>query len=228
MEDTTPAQASEAKLHDAAEGMQDAAPVLPALDAVTQVSHARAARIMERCGYEITGYTLSHKGGTRKAIVDGSDVRWFPDATDFARMMQWMEPVGPGTPPDTAIGDPLLDNDGLAARAPAPVAPAVQRPLLSAPPSLPMVNTVEEALGVLAAELGCVRNDTVPHNAGWFVPGRPTAFTSALDAIKALVVSLKAGGTVYAAAARPVTDARGPAREATAGEAAHHEQAALF
>ncbi|WP_028219449.1 hypothetical protein [Paraburkholderia oxyphila] len=55
MEDATPAQAGEVILHDAGAGELDDLPVLPALDVVAQVSHARAARIIERCGYEITG-----------------------------------------------------------------------------------------------------------------------------------------------------------------------------
>lgn len=228
MEDTTPAQASEAVLHDAADGTQDAAPALPALDAVTPLSHARAARIIERCGYEITGYTLTHKGGTRKAIVDGAVVRWFPDAGDFARLMTWQEPIGPGTPPEAAIGDALLTVDTrAAASAPAPSAP-MGRTVLTAGPSVPLVATVEAALGLLAAELGCVHNDTVPHNAGWFVPGRPNAFASALDAIKALFANLEAGGTLYVPPLPKKEPMCADPEEAPSKQAAQHEQAALF
>lgn len=39
----------------------------------------------------------------------------------------------------------------------------------------------------------------VASNSGWFVPGRPTAYVSPYDAIKALVDNLKQGGTVYMA-----------------------------
>lgn len=204
------------------------APTLPSLGSVSPLTHEKAARIVERCGYEITGYALTHKGGTRKAIVDGSDIRWFPDAADFGRVMHWKQPAGPGTPPDTAIGDPLLGSAESAEKALSPVVPAASRAVLAAPPSLPLVDTVEEALGVLADELGCVRNDTVPHNAGWFVPGRATTFASAPDAIKALFGSLNAGGTVYVAPPQPKNDARSPARVASAEAAACREQVALF
>lgn len=228
MEDTTPAQASEAVPQDPGAGKLDELTVRPALDAVTQVSHARAARIIERCGYEITGYTLTHKGGTRKAIVDGAVVRWFPDASDFARLMAWQEPIGSGAPPEAAVGDPLLTIDTPAPTpAPAPSAP-VGRPVLAAGPSVPLVATVEAALGMLAAELGCVHNDTVPHNAGWFVPGQPTAFASALDAIKALFVNLKAGGTLYVSQLPRKEPMSAEPEETPAKQAVHHEQAALF
>jgi hypothetical protein len=224
----TNTRADEAALQDSGEGTQGGAPILPALDAMTPMTHARAARIIERCGYEVTGYTLTHKGSTRKAIVDGADVRWFPDADDFARLMTWQKPIGSATPPEAATGDPLL-TVGIPAATPVP-APSAQmgRPVLSAAPSMPLVETVEEALGLLAAELGCVRNDTVPHNAGWFVPGRSTAFASALDAIKALFANLKAGGTLYV----PPPPRREPMRavpdEIAGNQAVDHEQAALF
>ena len=227
MEHTT-TRANEAALQDTGEGTQGGTPVLPALDAMTQVAHARAARIIERCGYEITGYTLTHKGGTRKAIVDGAVVRWFPDASDFDRLMTWQKPIGSGTPPEAATGDPLLTVD-IPAATPAPAPPApVGRPVLSAAPSMPLVETVEEALGLLAADLGCVRNDTVPHNAGWFVPGQPTAFASALDAIKALFVNLKAGGTLYVPPPPRTEEIRPVPDGIAANQAVNHEQAVLF
>jgi hypothetical protein len=227
MEDTN-TWADEAALQDADEGTQGGTPILPALDAITQMTHARAARIIERCGYEVTGYTLTHKGGTRKAIVDGADVRWFPDASDFARLIAWQKPIGSATPPEAATGDPLLTGGIPAATpVPAPSAPA-GRPVLSAAPSMPLAETVEEALGLLAAELGCVRDDTVPHNAGWFVPGQPTAFASALDAIKALFINLKAGGTLYVPPP-PRREQMRPVPDGIAGnQAVDHEQAALF
>ncbi|MEX3917937.1 hypothetical protein AB4Y43_17095 [Paraburkholderia sp. BR10872] len=205
-----------------------AIPALPSLEPVAPLAREKAARIIERCGYEITGYTLTHRAGTRKAIVDGTAIRWFPDAADFERMLRWKEPVGPATPPDSALGDPLLVSGQAGATSPAPVAPTVQRAVLAAPPSLPLLDTVEDALGAIAAELGCVRNDTVPHNAGWFVPGRSNAFASALDAIRALFGSLKAGGTVYTAQPRPSTESSAPARVGKVVEAESHEQAALF
>jgi hypothetical protein len=69
--------------------------------------------------------------------------------------------------------------------------------VLTAPPSARLLESTEEALGALAADLGCVRNDDIAHNAGWFVPGHAKAYASAFDAIQGLVASLKAGGTVY-------------------------------
>lgn len=202
---------------------------LPALDAVTRQTHERAARIIERCGYEITGYTLSHKSGARKAAVDGSSVRWFPNEADFTRMMQWKEPIGPGTPPLEATGDALLAPDSHEAMASAKlqaVAPA--RPILAAPPSMRLIDSAEDALGALAMDLGCVWNDSVPHNSGWFVPGKPTAHASALDAIKALFVSLKSGGTVYMPKSRTDEGALIVARERVVEKTAQHEQTALF
>ncbi|MFX1716170.1 hypothetical protein [Paraburkholderia sp. A1RO-5L] len=69
--------------------------------------------------------------------------------------------------------------------------------VLASATSMQRVDTAEEAPGVLRTEPGCVRNDVVAHNAGWFVPGQPIAFASALDAVKALALNLKAGGTLY-------------------------------
>ncbi|HKU00294.1 MAG TPA: hypothetical protein VJS30_27740 [Paraburkholderia sp.] len=54
--------------------------------------------------------------------------------------------------------------------------------MLAAAPSMSMVDTAEEVPDVLRTEPGCVHNDVVAHNAGWFVPGRPSAFASARDA----------------------------------------------
>jgi hypothetical protein len=48
-----------------------------------------------------------------------------------------------------------------------------------------------------------VHNEDIPHNAGWFVPGKAKAYASAFDAIKGLVDSLKAGGTVYVSTQTP-------------------------
>lgn len=71
------------------------------------------------------------------------------------------------------------------------------RPALTTPATVQLLDTAEAALGQMASELGCVWNDRIPHNAGWFVPGQATAYGSAYDAIKGLVESLRAGGTVY-------------------------------
>jgi len=171
----------------------------PSTHEVTQTTHNRAARVIERCGYHVTGYVLTDKWGMRKAIVEEGDVRWLPNVSDFTRVMKWQDVKGPNTPPDEAIGDDLLTGTPQAVTAPpvALAAPAPSRPVLTAPPSARLLESTEEALGALARELGCAWNDVIPHNAGWFVPGKPTAYASALDAIKGLFASLSNGGTVY-------------------------------
>jgi hypothetical protein len=179
----------------------DSQPPRPSTDAVTQTTHNRAARVIERCGYHVSGYVLTDKWGMRKAIVEEGDVRWLPNISDFTKVMKWQDVKGPNTPPDEAIGDELLTSAQQPVTAP-PVALAAppaapSRPILTAPPTQRLLESAEEALGVLARELGCAYNDLIPHNAGWFVPGKPTAHASALDAIKGLFARLKDGGTAY-------------------------------
>ncbi|WP_204117378.1 hypothetical protein [Paraburkholderia sp. C35] len=188
-------------------------PAQPSLARVSPTTNERAARVIERCRFHITGYVLSDTWELRKAIVEEGAVRWLPNREDFTRVMQWQDTKGPNTPPDEAIGDELIGTAAQAVSAPpmviaAPAAPS--RPVLTAPPSARLLESTEEALGVLAGELGCVRNEDIPHNAGWFVPGKAKAYASALDAIKGLVSSLKAGGTVYEKkAAAPKADVPG-------------------
>jgi hypothetical protein len=176
-------------------------PAHPSLARVSQTTHDRAARVIERCRFHITGYVLSDTWDLRKAIVEEGAVRWLPNREDFTRVMAWQDTKGPNTPPDEAIGDELIGTATQAVSAPpivlAAPAAAPSRPVLTAPPSARLLESTEEALGVLAGELGCVHNEDIPHNAGWFVPGKARAYASALDAIKGLVASLKAGGTVY-------------------------------
>ncbi|RQR09926.1 hypothetical protein [Burkholderia stagnalis] len=178
--------------------------------AVTAEVATRAAAMFHPGGYEITGYVLTQKISSWKAIVDVTGTRSM-SLSDMQRLMIWKEPVGSGAPPDEEItrATPGREDgedaprEHIEAVPPSPAAPiprgvlAIQRPALAQPASLNMIADVEEACGILARRLGCVHNDSVPHNSGWFVPGRPVAYASAVDAIEGLVESLKSGGTVY-------------------------------
>lgn len=169
-----------------------------------------AAAIIDRCQYELSGYVLTHLSRNAKVIVYAGATRWFPDPADFARAMEWIDPMGPSTPEDG------FDLD----RSPAVLAAttASARSVLTVPRSTRLLETTKAALGALARELGCVWNDDIPHNPGWFVPGKPKAFASAFDAIQGLVTSLKAGGTVYE---RRITSTNDRALRVT-GEAKTH------
>lgn len=168
----------------------------PCLDAITPLTNAVAARVEDRCSHVVVGYVLQHRSLAKRSVVVDGEVRWFPNDDEFQRMMGWQRYMaGPGVPHE---GWPVEDYPAPApAAAPvaAPVLPA--RPVLTAPPSARLIENVEEALRALASELGCAFNDIVPHNAGWFVPGKSTAYASAYDAIRGLVESLKSGGTVW-------------------------------
>ncbi|HDR9131983.1 TPA: hypothetical protein QDA91_003108 [Burkholderia vietnamiensis] len=186
-------------------------PELPSQHAVTPDVATRAAAMFHPGGYEITGYVLTQKISSWKAIVDATGTRWM-SLSDMQRLMSWKELMGAGAPPDAAetlraaaacgCGDDApRERVEAALPSPAALAPreavAAQRSALTRPASLSIVADVEEACGILAKRLGCVRNDSVPHNSGWFVPGRPIAYASAVDAIEGLVESLKSGGTLY-------------------------------
>lgn len=168
----------------------------PCLDAITPLTNATAARVEERCSHMVVGYVLQHRSLAKRSVVVDGAVRWFPTDDEFRRMMGWQKYMaGPGVPQE---GWPVEDDPAPAPAATpvaAPVLPA--RPVLTAPPSARLLDNVEEALSVLAGELGCVFNDMVPHNAGWFVPGKSMAYASAYDAIRSLVANLKSGGTVW-------------------------------
>lgn len=166
------------------------------LESVIELTNAKAARIEERCNYVVTGYVLTHHSLGKKAVVDMAAVRWFPNVDEFMHMM-----TGRNFTPGPGIHPPEWDVDEMLAATPIPAPPAPTRPVLTAPPSTRLLESTEEALGVLAHELGCVYDVSIPHNAGWFVPGKPTACASAYDAIRGLVSSLEAGGTIYRPAA---------------------------
>ena len=162
-----------------------------AMDLVSEQTFARAARVAERCNYSICGFIMEHRGGLEKrAIVQGEAVRWFPNDADFTKMMGWQKhSAGPGVP---AEGWPVEEMPALA---PIQVIGSVpsgpKRPILTAPPTARLVESAEEAVGQLAKSLGCHWNDMIPHNAGWFVPGKATAYASAFDAIAGLVERLR-------------------------------------
>jgi hypothetical protein len=183
--------------------------VHPSLDAVGRLTHDKAARIEERNNYEVTGYVMTHRALAKKCVIDMAAVRWFPNVPEFMLIMTGQKVTpGPGTPP---LGYADI------AELPTPVATAVpiiasapSRPILTAPPSARMLGSTEEALDELARDLGIVQNESIPHNAGWFVPGKANAYASSFDAIKALAYHLKSGGTVYypapAAVATAITE----------------------
>jgi hypothetical protein len=181
-----------------------AARAAPSLDSIPPFTSAKAARVEERCGHVVVGYVLQHRALAKRSVVVDGAVRWFPNDDEFQRMMGWQKYMaGPGVPHE---GWPVEESPTpvpAVVSVAAPVAPA--RPVLTAPPSARLLENTEEAFRALAADLGCVFNDMVPHNAGWFVPGKPTAYASAYDAIRGLVGSLKAGGTVWDGESTPAS-----------------------
>lgn len=56
------------------------------LSNVMQLTHHKAKAIIERDGYTVTGFVLTHNAGS-KCIVDHSAVRWFAYARDFGGVM---------------------------------------------------------------------------------------------------------------------------------------------
>jgi hypothetical protein len=162
--------------------------VLPAV-------RARAERIVSRLDYAVSGYVLSHLYAERKAIVDTTGVRWMP-TSDLTRVMCWKDPVGPrpsqpGSDTEAAGAAASGSESVLAAPLTAP------KKAIAVPPSHPMLEDVGVALGELARQLGCIYNESIPHNAGWFVAGMAKAHMSPIDGIVALFGSLKNGGTIY-------------------------------
>jgi hypothetical protein len=205
----------------------------PNLKHVIDATNARAARVEERCSHVVVGYVTQHHALAKRSIVVDGQVRWFPNDGEFQRMMGWKKyPDGPGVP---HAGWPADETPAPRAPVIVPVA-APSRPVLTAPPSAKLLESTEDALGLLAHELGCVYDVSIPHNAGWFVPGKPTACASAYDAIRGLVASLKAGGTAYegkpaAAIAEPVLEMHPvevPVPKRKAAPAPAIEQGALF
>ena len=159
------------------------------MDLVSEETFARAARVAERCNFSICGFVMQHRDGLdKRAIVQGECVRWFPNESDFTAMMGWRKhSAGPGVPADGWPADEIPQQEAPALAKPA----AAARPILTAPPTAKLVESAEDAVAQLAKKLGCHWNDLIPHNAGWFVPGKPTAYASAFDAIQGLVERLR-------------------------------------
>lgn len=175
---------------------------MPSLDFVAASTIERAARVEERCNYRVVGFVLQHHSLPGRAIVLGTDVRWFPNDSDFANMMAWRKhSEGPGTPAEGWPVDETPAPAPIAAPVAAPTAPS--RPVLTAPPTAKLLETTEAALGELARDIGCVFRDEIPHNAGWFVPGTAKAHASAYDAIRGRFARLEADGRVYRPPAPP-------------------------
>ncbi len=196
-------------------------------DLVTEKTFERAARVADRCNYGICGFVMEHRGGlVKRAIVQGEAVRWFPNDADFTNMMGWKKhSAGPGIPAEGWPADEMPQPE-VPNMAPAKVAST--RPILTAPPTAKLVESAEEAVAELARKLGIHWNDMIPHNAGWFVPGKPTAYASAFDAIRGLVERLRgtpSGEEVIDSFARAPEPAH---RAPTPAKAVDTRQEALF
>jgi hypothetical protein len=201
--------------------------------AVTPAVAERAARMFNPGGYEITGYVLTQKISSWKAIVDVTGVRWMSLA-DLEGLMAWKEPTGDGAPPASqdVSEEPMVAATTSATNvSEPPVLPPVRRAALTRQASHEPLSEADEAMEVLARRLGCVFNDTIEHNAGWFVPGNPVSYASPLDAIEALVAHLKDGGTTYHPRSEPDASAVAVTVDRVAmqpGRAAPDTQQALF
>lgn len=124
--------------------------------------------IVERAGYEVTGFVLTHRSRPAKAIVDSADaVRWIA-SEDVARLMLLKEPLTTTATPEGFEPPPeeVLEGD--------------------------------PAISELAMRLGCGYNASIPHNTGWFVPLQKDAYPTATDAVIALFTHIRNGGEVFA------------------------------
>ncbi|MBN3744823.1 hypothetical protein G3N96_05150 [Burkholderia sp. Se-20373] len=158
--------------------------------AVSSKVRERTKRLFHPGGYEITGYVLTQMTSSWKVVMDETGTRSMSSA-DLERLMRWEEPAGSGGPLEDGANDgppPAVLSSAIA---------AVSKCALSVEPSHAMPIDIADALGILARRLGCCFNDSIPHNAGWFVPGKPIAYVSAIDAIEALFKNLSNGGTIY-------------------------------
>jgi hypothetical protein len=164
------------------------------IDEVDEETNARALRVKDRCNYRVVGYVMEHSLPKRRAVVVDDTIRWFTTMPDFYRMMgNKKHSEGPGIPDEGWGEDEIPKVD---ASTPTAVS-TPSRPILTAPPTSNLVSGAEEAMCALAISLGCVWNEIIPHNTGWFVPGKPTAYASAFDALHALYEHLEGGGKVY-------------------------------
>lgn len=178
------------------------------LDSVPAEIMAEAERnIRSPRNYQITGFVFTHPISRWKAICDVSGHRYVNEA-DMARMLRYEPFKDPGTEPGADIHTPV------------PVSPSpssVSAPLAQAGTITPRTELTRaathasdtamiDAVAKLAIEAGCVYNDSIAHNAGWFVPGNPRAYASPLDALGVVLRTLQAGVSVYRATAAAAAD----------------------
>lgn len=177
------------------------APVL-SLDCLDDATRVRAERAMFPGGYRISGVVLTHPVSQRLIIADRTGYRGL-GTDDMQRIMAWEMPQEPAA--RSTDDESHVEPVAVPARTDAPdLRPAAPvRPLLATAPTRAMLDSVEGALAELARECGCIFNEDIAHNAGWFVPGKPTAFASPYDAIRAIVDRSPAAGPVGRAAAAP-------------------------
>jgi hypothetical protein len=211
------------RMHALAPSVEKMAPVpvgrqYPPQDRVSDDAIARALRALERVDFHVTGYVATHRSNPRKVIIDSgreTQIRWI-SGEDFARVIAWQEPRDDGSAPAGF----LISEEAQDTVQP-PLAQPAARAMLTVAVTRAAAETVEASLGTLATELGCCFSDAIAHNSGWFVPGKPIAYASPLDAIYSLVESLKSGGTVYKPAGeRPVSQATTRPEKDTAPAAA--------
>lgn len=181
------------------------------LDSLDVLTLRKATDVQDRAGYRVTGFVLTHHALPKTCIVNFSKVRWFLNHADFMRVMNGKEPIEPEVAEEGFMVE-------MPEAAPAPLAAVtVAKPSIAAPATRAMIESVEEAIGELAKGLGCHHNTMIPHNSGWFVPGKANAYASAFDAVTGLFASLSAGGTVHKPAAAPAPVEKPPAPEAVQG-----------
>lgn len=198
----------------------------PPQERVSDDAIARALRALERVDFHVTGYVATHRSNPRKVIIDSgreTQIRWI-SGEDFARVIAWQEPRDDANAPAGFLTGEEAQN------VQPPLAQPAARAMLTVAVTRAAAETVEASLGTLATELGCCFSDAIAHNSGWFVPGKPIAYASPLDAIYSLVESLKSGGAVYKPAGeRPVSQTTIAAKNtASAAAIAAPAQQGLF
>lgn len=172
------------------------------LDSLDDTTRMRLERALSPGGYVISGAVLTHPISQRLIIADRSGYRGL-SADDMERIMAWKDPL------ESANRAAHRETQDRPVEVPASadlpdLRPAASvRPSLSTAPTRAMLDSVEAALAELARESGCIYNEDIAHNAGWFVPGKPTAFKSPYDAIRALIDHSNAGAPVSRPAAAP-------------------------
>lgn len=135
---------------------------------VTPETLRLAHRVVERGRFDITGLVFTQGISNRKAILDGTQLRWLSPA-DLQRIMKYQEPCDPAdAPPGFNAGD----VDGVS---PTPVRDSG------------LASAVEQ----LAVDLGCQPVNADGGATGWQVRESGTVLTNPLDAIRELVTSLR-------------------------------------